>query len=65
KRIRQTNIELLGQPPQTRIVEPIALGFLGAGVGVIVGELLSPIRLSTEKLSKRELQEKLKQFSYR
>ncbi|MDX1479165.1 MAG: hypothetical protein R3301_15730 [Saprospiraceae bacterium] len=65
KQLRQPSIELLGQAPETRIVEPIAMGFLGAGIGVILGEMLSPIRLSTADMSKREIQQRLKQFSYR
>jgi len=64
KRLRQPSLELLGQTPTTRIVEPIVAGFVGAGIGIIVGEMLAPLKLST-KTNKRELQQKLKQFSYR
>lgn len=64
KRLNAPSIEILGQEPQTGFVEPFVAGILGAGVGVILGDLLSPVRINVKK-NRREAYEKLKRYSYR
>ncbi len=64
KSISQPSIEILGQAPQTGFVEPVVAGILGAGVGVILGDLLSPVRINVKK-NRKEAYEKLKRYSYR
>lgn len=57
-------LELLGQETSHRFIEPIVAGILGAGIGVIVGEMLAPIRIDLTK-DKKEGYRKLRQYSYR
>ena len=57
-------LEILNQPPQHRFVEPIVAGILGAGVGVILGELLHPVKIDVRK-DKKLAYQKLKRYSYR
>jgi hypothetical protein len=64
KHLDAPSIEILGQAPQTGFVEPIVAGILGAGVGVILGDLLSPLRINVKK-DRREAYLKLKRYSYR
>ncbi len=60
----QNNIEILGQAPETNFMEPIVAGIIGTGVGVILGELLSPIRINVNKDRKAAYQ-KLRKYAYR
>jgi|GEM_PF-2362436 len=64
KNLNSPSIELLGQEPQTGFVEPYVAAILGAGVGVILGDILSPVRIKVKK-DRKEAYRKLKQYSYR
>ena len=61
----QISIEILNQPPEHRFVEPIVAGIIGAGIGVLVGEFLSPVVIKPKSYkNKREMYARIKQFSY-
>ena len=62
--VDQITIELLGQSPESNFIEPIVAGIIGAGVGVILGEMLSPIRINVKK-DRKLAYEKLRKYSYR
>ncbi|RLD22037.1 MAG: hypothetical protein DRI69_02420 [Bacteroidetes bacterium] len=64
KSLDQPSIEILGQAPQTGFIEPIVAGILGGGIGVILGDILSPLRINVKK-DRKEAYEKLKRYSYR
>lgn len=62
--VDQPNIEILGQAPESNFMEPIVAGIIGTGVGVILGEIFSPIRINVKKDRKAAYQ-KLRKYSYR
>lgn len=65
--LRQNNIELIGQPPQNGFVEPILGTLVGASVGMIVGDRLTPVTIEhvnrNPERSARQIREAIGQRS--
>ncbi|NND32288.1 MAG: hypothetical protein HKN76_06815 [Saprospiraceae bacterium] len=62
-RIRQANIELIDQPPSNGFIEPILGGILGVGLGVVIGDLFTPVHIDNVNSNPRQAVRTLREHS--
>lgn len=61
--LSQANIELLNQPPRNGFIEPILGSLIGLGVGIVVGDLFTPLRIDNVSQNPRKAIASLSEYA--